>query len=56
MELVVDKVALGKVSPVNSHSTDCSTFIIIYHPGLVQEVKQWPQYQVDLVSPHEKKK
>jgi hypothetical protein len=20
----------------NSHSTDCSTFIIIYHPGLVQ--------------------
>jgi hypothetical protein len=24
------------VFPVNSHSTDCSTFIIIYHPGLVQ--------------------
>jgi hypothetical protein len=35
-------VALGQVyseyfgSPTNSHSTDCSTFIIIYHPGLVQ--------------------
>jgi hypothetical protein len=28
------------VSPANSHSTDCSTFIIIiivYHPGLVQQ-------------------
>jgi hypothetical protein len=24
------------VSPANSHSTDCSTLIIIYHPGLVQ--------------------
>jgi hypothetical protein len=24
------------VSPANSHSIDCSTFIIIYHPGLVQ--------------------
>jgi hypothetical protein len=24
------------VSPVNSHSTDFSIFIIIYHPGLVQ--------------------
>jgi hypothetical protein len=24
------------VSPAISHSTDCSTFIIIYHPGLVQ--------------------
>jgi hypothetical protein len=24
------------VSPANSNSTDCSTFIIIYHPGLVQ--------------------
>jgi hypothetical protein len=24
------------VSPANSHSTDCSTIIIIYHPGLVQ--------------------
>jgi hypothetical protein len=38
---VVDKVALGQIfseyfgSPANSHSTDCSTFII-YHPGLVQ--------------------
>jgi hypothetical protein len=39
---VVDKVALRhffpstSVSPADSHSTDCSTFIIIYHPGLVQ--------------------
>jgi hypothetical protein len=39
---VVDKVALGLVFseyfsfPGNSHSTDCSTFVIIYHPGLVQ--------------------
>jgi hypothetical protein len=24
------------ISSANSHSTDCSTFIIIYHPGLVQ--------------------
>jgi hypothetical protein len=23
------------VSPANSHSTDCSTFVIIYHPGLI---------------------
>jgi hypothetical protein len=40
---VVEKVALGQVffeyfgSPANSHSTDFSTFIIIYHPGLAQE-------------------
>jgi hypothetical protein len=42
---VVDKVALGQVfseffgSPANSHSTDCSTIIIIiiiHHMGLVQ--------------------
>jgi hypothetical protein len=56
---VVDKVALGQVffstsvSPANSHSTDCSTIIIIYHLGLVQQAKQ---YQVDPVSPHERKK
>jgi hypothetical protein len=44
MGFVVDKVALGQVSPstsvspASSHSTDCSTFIviIIYHLGLVQ--------------------
>jgi hypothetical protein len=52
---VVDTVALGQVFsdtlvfPANSHSTDCSTiiiiiFIIIYHLGLVQEAKEWPQY------------
>jgi hypothetical protein len=33
---VVDKVALGQVSAANFHSTHCSTFNIIYHPGLVQ--------------------
>jgi hypothetical protein len=39
---VLEKVALGQVfskyfgSPANSHSTDCSTFITVYHPGLVQ--------------------
>jgi hypothetical protein len=44
---VVDKVALGRlspstsVSPANSHSTHHS--ILIYHPGLA--------YQVDSVSP-----
>jgi hypothetical protein len=45
MGFVVDRVAPGAgfseylVSPANSYSTDCSTFIIIiiiYHPGLVQ--------------------
>jgi hypothetical protein len=30
------KVALGQVSLANSHSTYCSTFVIIYHPGLVK--------------------
>jgi hypothetical protein len=41
MEFVVDKMALGQLSPRTSvfpaisHSTDCSTFII-YHSGLVQ--------------------
>jgi hypothetical protein len=59
---VVDKVALGPVffeyfgSPANSHSTDFSTIIIIiYHLGLVQYAKQWPQYQLNSVTPHEKK-
>jgi hypothetical protein len=39
---LVDKVALGQVFsdyfgfPAHSHSTDCSTVIIIYHLGLVQ--------------------
>jgi hypothetical protein len=39
---VVNKVALGQVFseyfgfPANTHSTDCSTVIIIYHPGLLQ--------------------
>jgi hypothetical protein len=38
---VVDEVALGQVFskyfrfPANSHSTDCSTLIIIYLQGLV---------------------
>jgi hypothetical protein len=39
------------VSPANSHATDFSTFIIIYHLGLVQWAKQWPMYQVDSVHP-----
>jgi hypothetical protein len=39
---VVDNVALGKVfseyfgSPANLHSTNFSTIIITYYPGLVQ--------------------
>jgi hypothetical protein len=45
MGFVVEKVALGQVlseylvSSANSPSTNCSTFIIIYHPGLVQQSK-----------------
>jgi hypothetical protein len=56
---VVVKVALGHICseylgfPANSHSTDLST-IITYHLGLVKQAKQWPQYQVDSVSPREK--
>jgi hypothetical protein len=56
---MADKVALGQVSSeylgffptANSHSTDCSAFII-YHPGLVQHAKWWPTYEVDSVSPN----
>jgi hypothetical protein len=46
------------VSPANLQSTDCSTIIIIYHLGLVQQAKQWPQYQLDSqsVSSHKKEK
>jgi hypothetical protein len=45
------------VSPAISHSIDCSTIIIIiYYLKLVQQAKQWPQYQVDSVSPHEREK
>jgi hypothetical protein len=36
-------------------STSCSTVTIIYHLRLVQQAKQWPQFEVDSVSPHEKK-
>jgi hypothetical protein len=25
--------------PLSNHSTDCSTLIIIHHPGLVQQAK-----------------
>jgi hypothetical protein len=37
---VVDEVALGQLSPDKAvspanHSTDCSTLIVIHHPGLV---------------------
>jgi hypothetical protein len=38
------------IPPTASH-----IFIIIYHPELVQWVKQWSTYQVDSVSPHPKK-
>jgi hypothetical protein len=31
-----------------NHFADCSTFVIIYHPGLVQQVRYWPTYQADL--------
>jgi hypothetical protein len=41
------------VSPTNSHSAKRS--ILIYHPGMVQQAKKWPPYQVDSVSPHDKK-
>jgi hypothetical protein len=33
---VVEKVALGQVSPANLHSTNFSTITITYHLGLVQ--------------------
>jgi hypothetical protein len=43
VEFVVDNMAVGQVlslsilvSPANFHSTNCSTFFIIYHPGLVR--------------------
>jgi hypothetical protein len=39
------------VSPANSHFTDRSTIIFIYHLGLVQQAKQLPMYQMDSVSP-----
>jgi hypothetical protein len=39
-----------------THPTDCSTLIIIHHPGLVQWAKLWPAYQGDSVSHHPKKK
>jgi hypothetical protein len=43
------------ISPANSHSTDCSTFTIVCHPGLVESANEWPKYQTDSVSPHPKK-
>jgi hypothetical protein len=42
MGFMMEKVELGQVIseyfvfPANSHSTDCSTLIIINRPGLVQ--------------------
>jgi hypothetical protein len=33
---VVDKVALGQVSPANFHSTNFSTITVTYHLGLVK--------------------
>jgi hypothetical protein len=43
------------VSPANTYSTECCTFIIIQHSGLVQQAEQWPTCQVDSVSPHPNK-
>jgi hypothetical protein len=31
------------VSPTTHYSTNCSTVITIYHPGLVQQATKWPQ-------------
>jgi hypothetical protein len=36
VEFMVDNVALEQVSLANSHSTDFSTLIIIYHPVRLQ--------------------
>jgi hypothetical protein len=36
VRFVVDKVAMRQVCPDNSHSTDCSTLVIIHYTGLVQ--------------------
>jgi hypothetical protein len=36
VRFVVDKVALGQVSPVNLYATNCSTITLIYHLGQVQ--------------------
>jgi hypothetical protein len=45
------------VSLANSHSTDCSTVIVIYHPELVQLAKLWPTVPSKLkLTPPEKKK
>jgi hypothetical protein len=33
------------ISLANHHSTDCSTITIIYHPGMVQQAKEWMQCQ-----------
>jgi hypothetical protein len=43
----------ASLSPVNSHSTDCSTIIIIHHPGLVENGKLWPTWTQ--FSPHPNK-
>jgi hypothetical protein len=53
---LVDKVALGHVfskyfgSPAN-YSNDCSTLIIVHHPGMDKKSKQWKTYQVDCLIP-----
>jgi hypothetical protein len=39
------------VVPANHHTTDCSTHFN-YYPGLEQQAKYWPTYQVDLVPYH----
>jgi hypothetical protein len=48
--LVVDRAALAagflqllRFPLPLTHSTNCSTIIAIYHPGLVQQASKWPQ-------------
>jgi hypothetical protein len=58
---VVDKGVWDRFAPsipvfsANFHSTDCSTFIFVYHPGLIEYANLWPTYQVDSVSPYARK-
>jgi hypothetical protein len=55
---VVDKVAAGQVfSEYFGFRCQFAFHRLLHnHPHLSSGAKQWPQYQVDSVSPHEKKK
>jgi hypothetical protein len=54
---VVDKVALEQVFSEYFGFPCQSVFHQLlhnhYHLGLVQQAKEWPQYQLDSVSPYE---